>query len=107
MRLLWLEPAEEDLDSIYDFYVRDKSIKAASKIYNDLLDGVEILFDFPQIASIEPELSDGSEVYRSLVVKKYFKIIYFLEEGSIYIAAIWDCRQDPKMNVAKIRKKRF
>jgi|GEM_PF-5977912 hypothetical protein len=29
MKLLWLESAEEDLDSIYIFYSTDKSINAA------------------------------------------------------------------------------
>ena len=103
MKILWLELAEEDVESIYQFYAKDKSIKAANRIYNDILDATDSLADFPQMASIEPELSDDGEEFRSLVVRKHFKIIYFIESDSIYIAAVWDCRQNPQTNVNKIR----
>lgn len=103
MRLLWLQLAEEDLDSIYHFYSTDKSIKAAIKLYNDILDATEKLIDFPLIAAIEPKLSEDEDEYRALVVRKHFKIIYFIEEDVVYIAAIWDCRQNPKTNESKIK----
>lgn len=103
MRILWLELAEEDLDSIYQFYAKDKSTKAAYKIYNEILDAAESLADFPQMASIELDLSEVGEEYRSLIVRKYFKLIYFIEEESIFIAAVWDCRQNPQTNIKKIK----
>ena len=103
MKILWLELAEEDIESIYQFYAEDKSIKAANKIYNDILDATDSLAVFPQKASIEPDVSDDDEEYRSLVVQKHFKIIYFVECDSIYIAAIWDCRRNPQTNINKIK----
>lgn len=103
MNILWLELAEEDLDSIYQFYAKDKSIKVAYKIYNEILDVAESLADFPQMASIELDLSEEGEEYRSLIVRKHFKLIYFIENESIYIAAVWDCRQNPQTNVSKLK----
>lgn len=103
MRILWLELAEEDLDSIYHFYAKDKSVKASNKIYNEILDATETLADFPKMASIELDLSEDGDEYRSLVVGKYFKVIYFIEDDSIYIAAVWDCRQSPNTNISKIK----
>lgn len=102
MKVLWLELAEEDIESIYQFYAKDKSIKAANKIYNDILNAADTLSDFPQMAPIEPELSDFDEEYRSLVVYKHFKIIYFFENDFIFISAVWDSRQNPQTNVKKI-----
>jgi hypothetical protein len=52
---------------------------------------------------IEWDLSEKDEEYRSLLVRKYFKIIYFIENENIYIAAVWDCRQDPYTNINKIK----
>ena len=103
MTICWLELAEEDIESIYLFYAEDKSVKAANKIYNDILDATDFLAKFPQMAPVEPILSDDGEEYRSLVVQKHFKVIYFIECDSIYIAAVWDCRQDPQANISKIR----
>ena len=54
------------------------------------------------MAPIEQELSDFEEEYRSLVVQKHFKIIYFIEHNSIFITAVWDSRQNPQTNVNKI-----
>jgi len=53
MKLYWLKLAEEDLDIIYYFYAKNKSLKAATKIYNEILDAVEQLIKFPQCAPIE------------------------------------------------------
>lgn len=103
MKIFWLEFAEEDLDSIYHFYAKDKSIKAAYKIYNEILDAAESLADFPQKAAIELGLSEEGEEYRSLIVRKHFKLIYFVEAESIYIAAVWDCRQNPQTNISKLK----
>ena len=103
MKILWLEFAEEDIESIYRFYAEHKSIKAANKIYNDILDATDSLADFPQMAQIEPDLSDDGEEYRALVVRKHFKVVYFIECDSVYIASIWDCRQNPIKNISKIK----
>ena len=55
------------------------------------------------MAPIEADLSDDDEGYRYLVVQKHFKIIYFVESDSIYIAAIWDCCRNPQTNINKIK----
>ena len=31
MKILWLEPSEEDIESIYQFYARDKSVNLRIK----------------------------------------------------------------------------
>lgn len=102
-RILWIEFAEEDLDSIYNFYADTKNTKAAIKIFNEILDAADTLIDFPQKGAIEQELSGLQGDYRSLLVRKHFKIIYYLEEESIFIAAVWDCRQNPQTNISKIK----
>jgi len=103
MKILWLELAEEDLDSIYRFYAEKNSGNFASRIYNQILDAADALIHFPQMGPIEWNLSEKGEEYRSLLVRKYFKIIYFIEDDYIYIAAVWDCRQNPYSNINKVK----
>lgn len=104
MKLYWLELAEKDLDSIYNFYAKDKSQKAATKIYNEILNVAEKLIDFPLIGQIEEEISEEREEYRSLLVRKLFRIIYFIDADSLFIVAIWDCRKDFQTNKKKIQR---
>ncbi len=75
-------------------------MRAAIKMHNKILDAVEPLLYFPQMAPIESLLEDRDKVYRALVVDKY-KIVYYVENNIIYIAAVWDCRQ----NTEKLRKR--
>lgn len=91
------------LDSIYQFYINTKNTKTAIKIFNEILDAVDTLIDFPQKGPVEDELSGHQGEYRSLLVRKHYKVIYYLEDETIFIAAIWDCRQNPQTNVSKIK----
>lgn len=104
MNLYWLPTAEEDLDSLFHYYAEDKSRKYAVKIYNEILDSAEKLIDFPEMGAVEHDLSETEDEYRSLLVKKNIKIIYLIEDSSIYVIALFDCRQDPKTNKQKINK---
>ena len=101
MKIRWLELAEEDLEFIYQFYAKDKSTKIANKLYNDILDAVDSLADFPLMAPVELDLSDDNEEFRSLLVRRCYKVIYFVEDEFIYIAAVWDCRTEPKTNISR------
>ena len=102
MKTRWLESAERDIDLIYDFYALDKSIKVADKIYNEIVDASYSLIDFPLMAPIELELTnERKRQFRSLLVRKHYKIVYFIEGDFIYIAAVWDCRTEPKTNISR------
>ena len=97
MTLHFTANARRQLDSIYSFY-EEKNPKAAACLYNDILDEVEQLLIFPKMAAVEQLLSDYSEEFRSLVVRKNYKVIYFVHEetAEIIIVAVWDCRQNPE-----------
>lgn len=94
--IIWFESAENDLDSIYDFYFK-KNPNAAIKIYNLIIDEVQRLEKWPDIAPEEP-LGEGKKyTVRSLVTSDgLFKVIYFVTEETVAIVRIWSCRRDPK-----------
>ncbi|MDR0863740.1 MAG: type II toxin-antitoxin system RelE/ParE family toxin [Candidatus Symbiothrix sp.] len=94
MNIVLSKHAENQLDTIYDF-IKVKNERAAIAIYNEIVDEIERLKSFPQIAAIEPLLADFAKTYRSLVVRSTYKVIYYTEYDTVYISAIWDCRQNP------------
>ena len=84
------------MGQLYAYYVQ-KSVTSAAKIFNSIIDDAEILKTNPQIAPVEQSLSNNVKTYRSLVVSKgRYKVIYFAENKIIYIARVWNCRQNPK-----------
>lgn len=86
----WTEPALEDLDMIYD-YVALRSKKNADRLFHALLDASEMLQDSPEAGKLEVSIPD----YRFLIVKRLYKLIYYIEDKCVYIASVWDCRQEP------------
>jgi plasmid stabilization system protein ParE len=97
MKIYWTHKADARIDEIFDFY-NERSPKVAREILIDIKRAVEPLVKFPQMAAIEPILSDLSISFRSLVVRNIYKIIYYVDEKNetINIVTVWDCRQDNK-----------
>ncbi|MDR2915743.1 MAG: type II toxin-antitoxin system RelE/ParE family toxin [Tannerella sp.] len=94
MEVNWSDKARFRVREIFDFY-NIKSSRAASKLIEDIADAGNSLSKFPQMAAIEPVLSDLPIAYRALVVRENYKIIYFVNEN-VNIVTVWDCRQDDK-----------
>ncbi|GHT02119.1 hypothetical protein AGMMS49525_05060 [Bacteroidia bacterium] len=62
---------------------------------SDIRKAAERLVEQPDMAFREPLLKERSKVFRSLIVRKIYKIVYYNENNTVYIADIWDSRQDP------------
>ena len=95
MDIIWLPLAEEALGNIYRFYM-EKSQQAARRIISDILESTQRLSDYPEIAPIEQILDNHPIIFRSLVIRKTYKVVYYAEGNIIYIADVWDCRQNPE-----------
>lgn len=95
VEIVWLPKAIERLQAIHTFYL-SKSQKSANTLKKDIIAAAKLLYQHPEIGLIEPILSDLPICFRSLVVRNNYKIIYYISEQTIYIATIWDCRQENK-----------
>lgn len=92
--IIWTNRALDTLDDIFEFY-KEKSENAATKIVNRLYHSAKTLKTFPNAGVIETLLDEFPVCFRSFVVEKHFKLIYYVEGDCVYITEIWDTRQDP------------
>ncbi len=97
MDVVWSKKSVSRIKEIWDYY-KVKSPKAALGLVNDIEIAGNSLGLFPQMAAIEPSLSEMARTYRALVTRDNYKIIYFIDEknDTVYIVTVWDCRQDDK-----------
>lgn len=97
MRVKWLPIATAHADNCYNFLAQ-KSEKVAFKVYKMMTDGAAFLAKNPYAGPLEPLLKDQPDGYRSLVVHKYYKLIYRVieETRTVEISAVWDVRRNPK-----------
>ncbi|MDR0232131.1 MAG: type II toxin-antitoxin system RelE/ParE family toxin [Dysgonamonadaceae bacterium] len=102
MKVILLPKALSRLDEIFDWIKTTNNENAAVKVYNSILDELEILEKQPEIAAIEPTLEDLPQQFRSLVVNRKYKAVYYIEKqhDTVFVATIWDCRQNP-VNLTK------
>ena len=73
-----------------------KFVENTEKIQNQLM-------EFSYFGKIEPLLADRSKLYRSIVLSKQNKIIYYIQDDTIYIVDFWDTRCEPKKQARKTK----
>lgn len=95
INLIWEDEALDDLKQIFD-YLKEKNLRAAYGLSMRLYNAAESLKQFPKMGPVESLLEDCDEIYRYVVVDKYYKLIYVIENNTIHIIMIWDCRRAPE-----------
>ena len=106
MVIIWRPEAHEALKSIYDFYLGIEE-KVARKILTAILEAVDRLSVFPEMAPVEQLLIGEPEEFRSIVAHELFKVVYAIDKTGekIVIVDIWDCRRDPVELCESVQKK--
>jgi len=93
IQVIWTDESLNDLEVINDF-LSEKSVKAAKKIVQSILERTRQLETFPKSGSLQETDKALSRSYRYLA-EGHYKIIYSLDEKALYVEAIVDTRQGP------------
>lgn len=70
--------------------------KVRDEFMNEIGNAVLALADIPTIGKIDPLFAHRKQEYRSIIVRKLNKIVYYIKDDTIHIAAFWDTRREPK-----------
>jgi plasmid stabilization system protein ParE len=95
MRIFWTNESRNRLKDIYDYFSLNVSEKTAKKLINDIIGYSEILASSPGIGQKENLLNSRTNNYQYLLFGNY-KIIYWIKMNVVYIATVFDTRQNPK-----------
>ena len=99
IKVFWTQTALNHLEDIFEYHKYNASINIARKLVKKLVDSTIQLQKSPKIGRVEELLKHRKYEYRFIVVGNY-KIIYWVEDNLIKIAAVFDTRQNPE----KIKK---
>ena len=103
--IIWHDSVREHLLKIFNYNIANVSERVAYAILNAVLSSVQQLERNPQKGAYEPLLEKRKYEYRRLVVRKHYKVIYFLIENEAHIVAVWDARRNPQTLIATIQTK--
>ena len=96
MRVLWLRHAEEALYRTEAYILKEYGQNVSDRFIKEVRDVAYLLEKMPELGHFEPLLSHHEQGYRSIVINRLNKLIYYIKDQTVLIAAIWDCRREPK-----------
>ncbi len=95
LKVVWTDLAIENLHLIYQYYRDEVNSATAQKIANGIVDKTILLETNAEIGQREELLKNRKKEFRYLIEGNY-KVIYWKELKVVFIAAVFDTRQNPK-----------
>ena len=98
-QVVWSKKANKRRIAFLAYGEKEFGVKAALKMNNRIMNYVRSLADNPCMGAIEPLLQGRKKQYRSLVVHKLIKLVYYVDEPkqTILVADLWDTRREPEL----------
>ena len=95
MTIKWNPDVKSQLEQIFQYGKIAFGIREANHIIQSINQRITLLKTFPLMGPIEADYSNNEFPYR-YIIEKHYKIYYAVYPDYIYIALIWDTRQDPQ-----------
>ena len=96
MNILWHKRAATQLHQVEEYVLRDFGERVRQEFMNEVEHAVLSLGDMPTMGKIDPLFAHRKQTYRSIIVRRLNKIVYYVTGDNIHIAAFWDTRREPK-----------
>ena len=103
MRIHWEDKAEWNLHQIEDYIFERFGPDSMEQFIDDVEQTVRMLMRYPNSGKIDPLFADRSITYRSVVISGLSKLVYYVEDDVIHIAAFWDCRREPATLAGQVK----
>jgi len=95
MKAVWSEQARNQLKDTSDYIEKEYGVMSKNNFLQEVRRIVTLLEENPNLGKIEALLEEAPVLYRSIVVNRLNKIVYFINSDRIDIVAVWDVRREP------------
>ena len=102
MKIEWFDKAEKQKDQIADYIFEKFGYNRMEQFLEEIGQTISLLCQYPNMGAIDPLFVNRNATYRSVIVGGLSKMVYLIGEDSIYIAAFWDCRQEPENQATQV-----
>lgn len=96
MTIQWHKRAAAQLHQIEEYVLRDFGEHVRQEFMDDVEKAVISLVEMPNKGIIDPLFAHRKQTYRSIIVRRLNKVVYYVNNDTIHIAAFWDTRREPK-----------
>jgi plasmid stabilization system protein ParE len=103
MKVIW-DPRAKEGERQVVLYIRHKfGSQHARKFIDEVNHIVGILKENPQYGSIDTLFEERAISYRSIIIRGLSKLVYYIKDDTICIAAFWDTRREPVAQAQRIK----
>ena len=95
MQVTWNKKALTQLDAVMRYGSQEFGERTTQRLYARIMSYEPLLAANPRLGVAEPLLAGRKREYRSIVVHKLFKLVYYVKDDILHIAALWDTRREP------------
>ena len=95
MRSIITELAKEQIRQIAKYIRKEFGKNRRDQFMQEVRQTRRLIEGRPYIGTVERLLADRAVMYRSYVMNRLDKIVYYIDGDIIYIVAFWDVRRDP------------
>ena len=103
MRVIWHKRAVAALQQIEGYVLENFGEKARKEFVADVEQVVELLSSTPEMGRIDPLFAHRKQTYRSIIIRRLNKLVYYVKDDTIRIVAFWDTRREPKVQAGRVR----
>ena len=103
MRVFWSEKAKRSFEETAYYIVENFGLRAKEKFAGMVSAKEHVLAAMPEIGQVERLLPHRNKTYRSVTVNGLSKIVYYIDNDTIYIVAFWHTRREPQSLTDKVK----
>ena len=95
MKIVTYNSVRKTIRKTARYIQKEFGAKSRLKFIDEVKHTMQLLVTNPELGSVELYLEGAPVRYRSIVVQRLNKIIYWINGDVIEIVDFWDCRRDP------------
>ena len=96
MKIHWHKRAADQLHQVEEYVLRDFGERIRQEFMDEVEQTTLSLADMPTMGKKDPLFVYRKQTYRSIIVRRLNKIVYYVKNNTIHVAAFWDTRCEPK-----------
>lgn len=104
MKVSWSKRASDAVARTSVYILAMFGPKASEDFLQEVQHVLDLLESNPCLGPVEPLLAQKTKPYRSVVLNHLNKVVYYIKDDTIRIAAFWDTRREPKAQADKLKR---
>ena len=102
MKIRWYKRAATQLHEVEGYVFEKFGEKARQEFMNNVERTVLTLAELPMLGKLDPLFAHRKRSYRSIIIRRLSKVVYYVKDDIIHIAAFWDTRREPKKQASQV-----